>query len=291
MKYGVVSLWARCLWMGPLLIISLLLAACGQTGAVALEPVNLSIAGSTEMMPLLVELTTEFSNRHPNVIFSLRGGGSTLGEKWVSNGQVALAASALLSEDEELPANLLRVPIAWDGIAIIVHSSNLIETLTLLQLRNLYSGRTLDWQDVGGKPGEVVLVSREDGSGTRMLFEERVMDGEGVALTAVVMPTSRDVVGYVATHPNTIGYVSQAYTREIAAASVADPGFLDQVRVVPVEGNLPDAAALATQTYHLSRPLFILRRTSDRGWPQQFIDFVLSSTGQRIVERYHVRIR
>lgn len=269
----------------------LLLAACGQAGVVTLEPVNLSIAGSTEMMPVLIELTSAFSDRHPNVIFSLRGGGSTLGESWVSTGQVALAASTLLVEEDQVAADLLRVPIAWDGIAIIVNESNPIEGLTLLQLSDLYSGRALDWQDVGGTAGEVILVSREDGSGTRVLFEERAMNEESVALTAVVMPTSRDVVAYVATHPNTIGYVSQAYTRPVAAAAMADPEFLEQVRMVPIEGMLPDADTLSNQSYHLSRPLFLLRRRVDSGWPQQFIDFVLSPAGQAIVDQYHVRVR
>ncbi|MBI1298175.1 hypothetical protein GC175_24840 [bacterium] len=282
----------RCrLWMAPLLFIAVLLSSCRQAGIVPLEPVNLSIAGSTEMMPLLIELTGAFSDRHPNVIFSLRGGGSTLGESWVSSGQVSLAASTLLSEEEEIPANLLRVPIAWDGIAILVHRNNPVENLTLLQLRNLYSGRALNWQDVGGNNNEVVLVSREDGSGTRALFEERVMDTENVALTAVVMPTSRDMVGYIAGRPDTIGYVSQAYTRNAAGASLADPADQAQVRVVPIEGKLPSDEVLTNQSYHLSRPLFLLRRRVDRGWPQQFIDFVLSPAGQRIVERYHVRIR
>jgi phosphate transport system substrate-binding protein len=281
----------HCFWVAPLLFTTVILSSCGQAGIVPLEPVNLSIAGSTEMMPLLIELTSAFSDRYPNVIFSIRGGGSTLGESWVSSGQVSLAASTLLTEEEEVPANLLRVPIGWDGIAILVHRSNSIENLTLLQLRNLYSGRALNWQDVGGDNDEVVLVSREDGSGTRALFEERVMEEENVALTAVVMPTSRDMVDYVAGHPDTIGYVSQAYTRNAASASLADPTDQAQVRVVPIEGMLPNDEVLSNQSYHLSRPLFLLRRRADRGWPQQFIDFVLSPAGQRIVERYHVRIR
>ncbi|MEZ4834854.1 MAG: phosphate ABC transporter substrate-binding protein [Caldilineaceae bacterium] len=278
------------LWIGSLLIAAVFLSSCGQAGVAPQEPVNLSIAGSTEMMPLLVELTGAFSDLHPNVIFSLRGGGSTLGESWVADGQVSLAASTLLTEEDEVPPDLMRVPIGWDGIALLVHRSNPIENLTLLQLRDLYSGRALDWQDVGGESGEVVLVSREDGSGTRALFEDRVMDDETVALTAVVMPTSRDVVDYVADHPDTIGYVSQAYTRE-AAASMVGVNALAQVHVVPIEDKLPNQETLATQSYHLSRPLFLLRRRADRGWPQQFIDFVLSPAGQEIVERFHVRIR
>jgi phosphate transport system substrate-binding protein len=273
------------------LLVALFLAACQQTGLATAEPIRLSIAGSTEMMPVLIELTEEFSNRHPHVLFSLRSGGSSLGESWVADGSVDLAASTLLYEDSQIPGELTRVPIGLDGIAVIVHASNPITHLTLLQLRDLYNGRALDWSNVGGESGDVMLVSREDGSGTRALFEERVMGGERVALTAVVMPTSKDVMAYVATHPNTIGYVSQAYTRAIAAAVMGDTNAREEVRLLAIEDRLPDGDTIGTQVYPLSRPLFLLRRTNQRGWPQQFIDFVLSATGQRIVAQYHVRIR
>lgn len=269
----------------------LLLAACQQSGLATPAPVNLRIAGSTEMMPMLIELTGEFSNRYPNVLFSLRGGGSSLGESWIANGQVDLAASTLVYKDDEIPASVTRVPVGLDGIAVIVNASNPITGLTLLQLRALYNGRALDWSDVGGDPGDVLLVSREDGSGTRALFEERVMGGERVALTAVVMPTSKDVVAYVASHPDTIGYVSQAYTRAAADTFLGDATYRERIRLLEIEEMLPDAGAISTQSYHLSRPIYLLRRANQRGWPQQFIDFVLSPTGQQIVDRYHVRIR
>lgn len=271
------------------LLAALILGACQQSALNAPEPVTLSIAGSTEMTPLLVDLTGEFSNRYPNVIFNLRGGGSSLGESWVADGRVDLAASTLLYEESETPNGLMRIPIGLDGIAVIVHASNPITGLTLLQLRDLYNGRALNWADVGGEAGDVLLVSREDGSGTRALFEERVMGGDGVALTAVVMPTSKDVVDYVATHPETIGYVSQGYTR--ATAVLGDAANREQIRLLQIEGRLPDDETIRAQTYHLSRPLFLARRANQRGWPQQFIDFVLSPTGQQIVDRYHVRIR
>src|SRR5690606_7162738 len=152
-----------------------------------------SLAGSTEMRPVLDQLTRAFTRRHPHVLFNLRGGGSTLGDAWVADRRVDLAASTLLDGDGAAPG-IVRVPIGWDGIAVIVHADNPVEGVTLLQLRDLYSGQVLDWQELGGEPGEVLLVSREDGSGTRRLFEERVMQDDQVALTAVVMPTSQDVL-------------------------------------------------------------------------------------------------
>ena len=133
----------------------LLLAGCAQTAVVAPTPVVITIAGSTEMRPLLADLTAAYSERHPNVLFTVRGGGSILGEGWLEHRQVDLAASTAFRSAEETPATLMRIPIALDGIGVIVHPDNAVDDLTLAQLRDIYSGRLLDWQDVGGQAGDV----------------------------------------------------------------------------------------------------------------------------------------
>ena len=173
-----------------------------------------------------------------------------------------------------------------DGVAVIVHSDNPVEGLTLLQLQDIFSGKLLDWQGVGGGTGDILLVSREDGSATRMLFEDRVMDEEGVSLTAVIMPTSLDVVKYVAEHPNAMAYVSRAYVMAEESS-----GGQTSVRVLTLEGHLPTAPEIASQSYYLTRPIFLMRRASNAPNLQSFIDFALSPVGQEIVARYHVRIR
>ena len=265
----------------------LLMAGCAQAAVVAPTPVTVTIAGSTEMRPVLDELTAAYSERHPHILFSLRGGGSILGEVWLENEQVDLAASTAFPGAEETDDEFMRIPVGFDGVAVIVHRGNPVTALTLAQLRALYSGRLLEWQSVGGDGGDIVLVSREDGSATRMLFEARVMDGEEVALTAVVMPSSADVVAYVAEHPNAIGYVSRAYVMADGALSGETP----PVGVVALEARLPTPVEITAQRYYLTRPLFLLRRTADTARLQPFIDFVLSPAGQEIVARYHVPIR
>jgi len=271
----------------PLLFSLLLAVGCAQTAVVAPTPLVITIAGSTEMEPVLAELTAAYSTLHPNVLFIVRGGGSLLGRVQLENRQVDLAASTAFPSTEETPTAFVHIPIGLDGVAVIVHPDNAVTGLTLAQLRDLYSGRLLDWQAVGGQSGGVLLVSREDGSATRILFEERVMDGEGVALTAVVMPTSEDMVEYVAEHPNAVGYVSRAYV-------MSDGAFGEEtapVRPVAIESRLPIQQEIATQSYYLTRPIFLIHRTSDVDQLQPFLDFILSPAGQEIVARYHVRIR
>ena len=277
---------------------------------------TVTIAGATAMQPVLRELSAEFSRQHPDVVFDLRGGGSALGEAAAAKGKVDLAASTLFppgivdstntaQSDSATPAadELERTPIGLDGLAVIVHPDNPVDALTLLELRHLYSGRTIDWSELGGLAGDVALVSREDGSGSRALFDARVMDDEPVSLTAVVMPTSQAVVDFVAHNPLAIGYVSRAYVADLLGdgpASTNDTpaderAVASEVKVVAVEGQLPTVDNLLAQRYALAQPLYLITGPSSAGehtdWVRQFIDFALSPAGQEIVGRYHARVR
>ncbi len=261
------------------------------------------------MQPVLHDLTAEFTRRHPQVLFNWLGGSSTIGEAQLEQRQIDLAASTLTPPETDavpgvLPSRptLMHIPIGLDGLAIVVHPSNPLENLTLTQLHDLFSGKIFDWSELGSANGEVMLVSREDGSGSRHLFEAQIMADDPVALTAVVMPTSADVVEFVALNPPAIGYVSRAYVMPELITATGDDG--DQaapvppngvprraVRIVRVENEWPTDATLSTRRYFLTQPLYLVSRGVPLGWAREFVDFALSPAGQAIVARYHLRVR
>lgn len=250
-------------------------------------------------------------------------GGGQGDAELVADGDVPPAppASAQLSP--------IRIPIALDGLALIVNQNNRLASLSLTQLQEIYNGRILDWSDVDGTPGEIQLVVREDDSGAQALFEERVMGDKSVSLTAVIMPSNLDVLQYVAVHPTAIGYLSRGYItqrieagnrladqaealnqtgvdNQVDAASatvngepaVEGSGYLEpyladqeRVRAVSIDGQLPTAANISDQTYLLIQPLYLESATEPTGWQALFIDFVLSPSGQAIVSRYHIPVR
>jgi len=290
-------------WRRALLLLgmSLLLVACEGAAVATPPPVTLTIAGSSSMTPVLTALTDAYTRQYLNVVFDLRGGGSTLGEAAIRAGRYDIVASTLFPPEPAAgrPAPpgdeaLVRTPIGIDGLAIIVHPSNDVDALSLVQLRDIFSGRVLNWQALGSDAGEVVLVSREDGSGARILFEERVMGEDRVALTAVVMPTSQDVVDYVAGNPATIGYVSRAHAAAwIPGEAITTTAALAEapVKVLEVEGRWPTRETVAAQQYGLTQPLYLITRGAPAGRVRQFIDFVLSPAGQAILAHYHAPIR
>lgn len=303
------------------------MTACETTEVAAPRPVVVQIAGSTSMRPVLEELAGAFTERHPNVLIEIRGGNSALGEASVRSGRSVLGASTRMAEQvnpatqtaasestadagatPEVPVPLgtaapvvtvtplNRAPIGIDGIAIVVHSDNPVTALTADQLQEVFSGRTLDWQELNGDQGEILLVSREDGSGTRQAFESRIMEGAPVSLTAVVMPTSGDVVDYVSKNRFAIGYVSSAFVPALSQqrgpnASGEEEEEEAAVLAIAVDGVLPADGTISDQSYALIQPLYLVTRGAPQGWARQFVDFALSPAGQAIVDRYHVPVR
>ena len=137
-------------------------------------------------------------------------------------------------------------------------------------MRDIFSGRLLNWQEVGGSASPIQVVSREDGSGTRAAFETLVMEGQPVTPSAIVLPNSQAVVDFVAQNPNAIAYVSLAFIGE-------------GVYSVPIEGIPPTFENLHSGSYLLTRDLFILAPKQGQPELEQFIKFILSPAGQAII--------
>jgi phosphate transport system substrate-binding protein len=226
------------------------------------------------------DLAQAYGEQHDYVTFDAQGGGTRLGTTLTRENQIDIGTASRkpTTEDERDPetgAKRLRwTAIAQDGIALAVHPQNAVEGLTLPQARDIFFGWILDWEEIGGTPGEIVVVSREDGSGTRQVFEEMVMEDKRVTLTAMVMPSSEAVVEYVARHPTAIGYVSTGYLSP-------------EVKALQIEGVGPTTEDVQSGAYPLTRPLYLLTSQEPTGEVKAFIEFALSPAGQAVVgQRY-----
>lgn len=265
------------------LLLSITLAACGQA-AEPPAPIYLRMAGSTSMRSLVEALNSAYVDQHPHVTFDWQGVGSDLGLDMLKAHQVDMAASSWPPSKDDLErlrkagTPLKTTTIARDGLSLIVHPSNPVITLSTAQLRGIFRGRILDWREVGGRVGDVIAVSREDGSGSRKAFESLVMDGQRVTPAAVVMPSSQDALRYVASHPNAVAYVSMG---EVTP----------NVKALAVDGIQPTPQTVHDATYPLIRLLTILTETQPQPEVQSFLDFALSSAGQDVVKARYAGVR
>lgn len=163
---------------------------------------------------------------------------------------------------------------------MIVHADNPITNLSIEQLRLIYGGRVTDWQalTIEQDLGEIQLIGREEESGARILFDERVMRGERLSLTALIAPTNAAAFELVRGNRFAIGYVDQAYIQNVDT----------QVRVVAVDGLLPEPDTIADQTYPLIYPLYLVHRTNPTADVDMFVKWLTSDSGQAIIRQFHV---
>jgi phosphate transport system substrate-binding protein len=256
----------------------LVVTGCSSLVLVTPEPVTLRIAGSTSLAPDLRDLADAFQQLHPNVVVDVQASDSAAGLRDLANGEADLAAVSWPPPAASPPAGQVGQPVARDAVALIVHPSNTITGLSLVQVKALYQGEVLNWRGLDGPDVDMLVVSREDGSGTRATFESLLMGDERVTLNALVMPSSDAMIDYVAKHPGAIGYVS---------AGLAD----HRVRVLPIEEIVPASANIQAGAYHLTRVLYLYHGSQTPAEAQSFLDFALSPAGQAIIGRRHVAIR
>jgi len=243
---------------------------------------RIMIAGSTSVQPLADELAKYFMQQYPKVSIEVQGGGSSVGIKSAIQGIVDIGTSSReLKSDESKQLSLKgwqELKIADDGIAVIVHKSNPVSNLTIDQIRDIFSGKIKNWKEVGGKDAKIIVVTREEGSGTRGAFEEIVMGKAKITDSAIVQPSTGAVKTTVSQDENAIGYISL--------------GVLDStVKGVKVNGIEPTEKNVKLGKYKIKRPFLFLVSKNPSKVTKAFLDFVLSDEGQAIVAKNYISVK
>ena len=258
-----------------LVLIALLILSCGGGGE------KLSIGGSTTVQPLSERWAGVFSKTHTGLKIDVMGGGSTAGVKGVIKGTLDIGGiSRELEEDERNMCPELRaIPVALDAIAIIVNPKNPVEEVSLEELSSVFCGEIIGWEKLGGPSEPIIVVSREEGSGTRKTFEEKVLKGRRMTARAEFFDSNAAVKEKVKTTPWAIGYISLGYADE-------------SVKILRVNGIPCTPETARSGKYPLTRKLYYVVKGEPKGIVREFINFVLSDEGQKIVEEEgYIRVR
>ena len=234
------------------------------TGTVATD-------GSTSMQKVIGALGEAFINENSGVKFTYNPTGSGSGIQAVQEGRCDIGLSSRSLKDEEIASGLTGTVLAYDGIAIIVHPENPVSDLTIEQIAAIYTGEITNWSQVGGADGEIVLIGREAGSGTRDGFES-ITGTKDACRYRQELTSTGDVITTVASNPNAIGYASLASVK-------------DSVRAISVEGVAPSEATVKDGTYAVQRPFVLVTRTGETlsDAAQAFFRFVTSADANGII--------
>lgn len=256
------------------LVLTIILFACGKneekSGTTNGNAATISISGSTSVGPLAEKFAEKYKEKN-NVNIEINQIGSSAGITNAVNGVSEIGMSSRDLKEEE-KASLQETVIAYDGIVVVTHPSNHVKNLTLAQVKDIFTGKITNWKEVGGDDLEIVVVSREDGSGSRDAFQEIVGYSSGeLVRNSIIASGNGNIKTTVATNKHAVGFISFEYIDE-------------SINTVSINGVEATAENVLRQKYSLSRPFLFVHKEenlSDEG--KKFIDFILSSEGQKIV--------
>lgn len=234
---------------------------------------------------VLVSGTLMAGKRPLQLVVPVQAHGTRTGFQALAQGSAVLAAaSRRIRPEEAKPLGPLaqlqgaghEQVVAVDGLAIIVHPSNPLQKLDLRQIRNLFTGRVRNWAEVGGSPGPVNLLARDEKSGTRDTFDALVLQDQPLATGARRFESNEQLAEAVLADVSAIGFVPLALVGQTRALAVADGNSV---------ALAPTTLTVATEDYPLSRRLYFYRVEAGQRAPalDAFLGFVHSDAGQRVV--------
>jgi phosphate transport system substrate-binding protein len=267
-------------WM-LLLATSLCIWGCGGGDGSAPASRSITIKGSDTMVILGQRWAETYMKIHPDKRIQVTGGGSGTGIAALINGGTDICEASRHMKDKEKEMvrdrhgkNVTEIPVALDGVAIYLHESSPIQSLTEAQLKSIYTGTITNWRDVGGNDQRIVPYSRENNSGTYVFFKEHVLNNEDFARDIQTLPGTAAVVNAVSKDPASLGYGGIAYATGIKAIAIQRDESSPIVK--------PSLETVESGTYPLSRQLFFYTIGEPTGEIKAFIDWVLGPEGQKI---------
>ncbi|MFZ5628929.1 MAG: phosphate ABC transporter substrate-binding protein [Spirochaetota bacterium] len=275
-----------------LLAVLVALAACGKKDA------SLKIAGSDTMVQLGQSLVKAYMAANPGKAASVQGGGSGTGIAALLNGSTDIASASREMKPKEWDLakskgiEIKEYVIALDALAVVVHPSNKVSKLTIAQLSDIYAGKITNWKAVGGADKEILVISRENNSGTHVYFKEHVLRQGKEAKAGDTNPdplsklefgskvtfgvSSQAISDQVKSNPAAIGYYGMGWlTKDVKPLEISKDGKAFYA---------PTAENTSNKKYPIARGLQMYLNTASAEKGQPFIDFVMSPAGQKVVK-------
>ncbi len=239
---------------------------------------TLVVKGSTTVFPIAQAAADAYMRNYPNINVSVSGTGSGHGIKALIDKTTDIATSSRDLKKEEIDmarergVNPVAHRVAIDAIVPVVHPANPVKDLTTEQLNLIYQGKIKNWRDVGGPNRGVVVISRDTSSGTYDTWEDKILHKATVTPRAQLQASNETVVHAVSKNRYAIGYIGIGYLSKT-------------VKGLKVNGVEASAQTALSGEYPISRPLFMFTDGEPGGTAGDFVRFVLSAEGQKIVEK------
>ena len=246
--------------------------------------------GSDTLVNVAQAWAEAYPKVNPDIAVAVSGGGSGTGIASMINGTVDIANASRKMKDKErkLAEKNGQHPVehivGYDALAVFIHKDNPIKSMSLAQLKDIYGRdpKVKNWSDMGitvpGCKDKIVVVSRQNNSGTYAYFKKTVLGKKGRYRQGTLdMHGSKDVVDLVEKTPCAIGYSGLAYATDHLKTVCISKG--DEACVAP------SVATASDRSYPVARPLFMYTNGEPQGAIKEYMDWILSDTGQCILQK------
>jgi len=273
-----------------LVAVALLPAACGKSGGGS-GVTTIQVRGSDTMVNVAQAWAEEYTKVQPAVGVEVSGGGSGVGIAALERGTIDIANASRNMKPEEVEQareNTGQEPrefiVGFDALAVFVHMDNPLSEITVEQLADIFAedGKAVRWSDLGVSiPGvsddTIVRVSRQSSSGTYEFFREHVLGTKDFKLGSRDMNGSKEVVELIGSTRTAIGYSGMGY-------ATSDVKMLKVARAAGEPAFEPSVENTVLKAYPLARSLQVYTLGEPQGAVKEYIDWILSPAGQRILE-------
>lgn len=229
------------------------------------------------MLKLVERLAEEYMKTHPGISIYVSGGGSANGIKAINRGecQIAMASRKLTNDEIKKIADkyysiAVSYLIAKDAVSIYVSESNPVKNITFEELRGIFDGSIKNWKELGGNDAEITPIIRNPMSGTHLFFKEHILNGKEFTNNAIQKATFDEVLSAIYANKNAVGFGG------IGNFSKVRHLFINNIE--PIEENV------INDKYPLNRYLYFYTVKSAGGVEKQFIDWIISYDGQKIIK-------
>lgn len=258
---GFASIPEGVVWCGPL------------DGFTGLEG-TISIAGGTAHIPVMNDAAQKIMTFNPKIRITVEGGGSGIGVQKVGEGLVDIGDTGrALSEEEVAKYGLKTFAFALDGVATVVHPENPVSGLSAQQIKDIFAGVITNWKEVGGKDAAIHLFTRDEASGTREVFWEKLLKKGPVATAANIVASNGAMKVAVSQDKNAVGYVGI--------------GHVDgSLKAVILDGVTASQENAMKGTYPVVRKLYMNTKGEPSKLVKAFIDYIMSLNGAEIIKKH-----
>jgi len=261
-----------------IVILAAIFAGCTGNNNNSNASGTVKVTGSTTVLPIAQATADAFMKNNAKADIQISGGGSGVGVTAAGDGtaDIGMSSRDLTAAEVTKYPTLTKTTVATDCLVIVVHSSNTVSALSIVQIKGIYNGTYKNWKDLGGSDLKITLIGRDSASGTREYFTSVVMSKQNTTAGMLELNSNGAVQSTVSTTPGAIGYVGLGY------AGAPNKALKIVVGSDQIEANSVNAL---TGKYPLARPLFMLTKGAPAGLARTYIEFILSAEGQTIVEK------